>query len=44
MSPGEFADGLKAWLAGDDFEGEAAGGLLAETILMHRKWLRAQFK
>lgn len=39
---GEFAQGLAGWLRGDeDNDAEAAGLILAETILMHRTWLRA---
>ena len=41
-APGDFADGLRAWLCGSDAaDAEAAGALLAETILLHRLWLKA---
>lgn len=44
-SPGDFADGLSAWLRGDESpEGEAAGSIVGETLLIHRAWLKAQFK
>ena len=44
-----FEDGLQAWLMGDDrpeveMEAEAAGAIVAEVVLMARKWLRAQFE
>lgn len=46
--PDLFRDGLADWLrsavAGIDpsDEGEAAGSLLAETLIMHRHWLNTQ--
>lgn len=44
-----FEDGLRAWLTGDQSEemadeAEAAGSVAAETLLLARKWLLAQFK
>lgn len=47
QSPGDFFDGLRAAFgpdADDSLEGEAAGFLLAETLLMHRAWLKGQFE
>jgi len=42
---GDFADGLRAWVRGDDTtEAEAAGALLAETILMWRAVLKTKVK
>ncbi len=39
-SPDDFADGLRAWLVGEEsVEAEAAGMLVAETVLLHRKSL-----
>ncbi len=44
-STGELAAGLREWLlGGDGLEGEAAGSILAETILMWRVWLRSKMK
>ncbi len=38
--PDDFADGLRAWLGREEsVEAEAAGMLLAETVLLHRKSL-----
>jgi sugar (pentulose or hexulose) kinase len=48
--PDLFRDGLADWvralLTGDDAtdEGEAAGSLLAETLIRHRLWIEAQSK
>jgi len=41
--------GLRAWLTGDDstdfeIDTEAAGTLAAETLVLARKWLLAQFQ
>lgn len=37
--------GLKAWLSGsDDPEADAAGIILAETLLMHRAWLKSKMR
>lgn len=42
--PGEFAAGLISWLReGDDFDAQAAGLILAETILMWRRVLESKF-
>lgn len=36
-----LADDLRAWLAGDDSpEAEAAGILVADTILLHRNFIK----
>lgn len=44
-SPGDFWDALAGALRGDAaLEAEAAGHILAETILLHRNWLRAHIK
>lgn len=44
-SPGDFADGLRDWMRGDETcEAEAAGLNLAEVVLLHRAWLRAHIK
>jgi hypothetical protein len=43
--PDLFRDGLDDWFKGRGTdEGEAAGSLLAETIIRHRVWLEAQNK
>ena len=40
-----FADGLRAWMRGDDtFEAEAAGIIVGEIAIRGLKWLRAQFE
>ena len=41
--PDLFRDGLGDYFAGRDTdEGEAAGSLLAEILIMHRQWLNTQ--
>lgn len=43
MYPDALADGLRAWLSGEEsIEAEASGLVLAEVLLLHRAWLRAQ--
>jgi hypothetical protein len=40
-----LAIGLTAWLSGDEsYEGDEAATIVAETLLIHRIWLKAQFK
>lgn len=40
-----LGEGLGAWLRGEDsYEAEAAGVVVAETVLHARAWLKAQFK
>ena len=42
-SPGEFADGFAGWLRGGDaYEHEAAASIFAETVLLHRLWLKSK--
>jgi hypothetical protein len=42
---GELAEGITAWLRGDDGpDSEAASIVLAETVLLHRAWVKSQFK
>jgi hypothetical protein len=41
--PDDFAEGFRDWLIGEDtLEAEAAGSIFAETVLLHRFWLKAQ--
>ena len=43
--PEVYADGLRAWLDGDDSaEAEAAGASVAATLSLAERWLRMQFK
>lgn len=42
---GDFALALTSWLhGGDGADEEAASGIVAETILLHRMWLKSKFK
>lgn len=46
-SEGEFGDGLVSLLKNgisDDVDAEAALHVVAETILLHRNWLKANLK
>ena len=37
-----FCEGLGAWMRGEDSdEADAAGQVIAETVLLHRAWLLA---
>ena len=43
--PSEFAEGLREWAMGEQTpDAEAARQIVADTILMARAWLKAQFK
>lgn len=43
--PLAYADGLRAWLDGEESdEADAAGAKVCATIVHADRWLRAQFK
>lgn len=41
---GALAAGLTDWMRGDDGpEGEAAGIIAAETLILYNRWLKSKF-